>query len=94
MFFVVATLCSPYDVTPPLGMQVTRGIEKTVNALVKELKALSNPITSDKDLQDVATVSAGNNPEIGALISEVCCASCCRLPCDLSSFCTSQSGLP
>jgi chaperonin GroEL len=41
-------------------VQLTRGIEKTVAALVKELQSLSVPV-SDDDLANVATVSAGNN---------------------------------
>ena len=41
-------------------VQLTRGIEKTVAALVKELRALSVDV-SDDDLANVATVSAGNN---------------------------------
>jgi hypothetical protein len=40
---------------------------------VKELAKLSAPVVEDKDLENVASVSAGNNPEIGALISKVRC---------------------
>ena len=46
-------------------VQLTRGIEKTVAALVKELKALSVDV-SDDDLANVATVSAGNNEVVRA----------------------------
>ena len=46
-------------------VQLTRGIEKTVTALVKELKALSVDV-SDDDLANVATVSAGNNEVVRA----------------------------
>lgn len=41
-------------------IQLARGIEKTVAALVKELQKLSVEVTDD-DLANVATVSAGNN---------------------------------
>ena len=51
-------------------VQLTRGIEKTVTALVKELQSLSVEV-SDDDLANVATVSAGNNEVV-------------RLPCALS----------
>ena len=51
-------------------VQVTRGIEQTVIALVDELKKLSTEVKSDKDLENVATVSAGNNSAIGKLISD------------------------
>lgn len=51
-------------------VQLTRGMDKTVTALVKELKKMSTDVHSDKDLENVASVSAGNNPEIGKLISD------------------------
>ena len=41
-------------------VQLTRGIEKTVAALVKELQKISVDVTDD-DLINVATVSAGGN---------------------------------
>jgi hypothetical protein len=51
-------------------VQLIRGIEKTTAALVKELKALSTPLGNDQDLANVASVSAGNNPDIGQLIAQ------------------------
>jgi len=50
-------------------VQLTRGIEKTVAALVKELAAMSAEV-SDADLANVATVSAGGNEVVGGLISD------------------------
>eukprot|EP00250_Pteridium_aquilinum_P013441 c21344_g2_i1 orf=609-2456(-) len=50
-------------------IQITRGIEKTVKALVEELKAMSKDV-EDSELADVAAVSAGNNYEIGNMIAE------------------------
>lgn len=44
-------------------VQLTRGIEKTVAALVKDLQALSVEV-KDSDLANVATVSAGGNPVV------------------------------
>lgn len=49
-------------------IQLTRGIEKTVQGLVKELQNLSTDV-SDDDLMNVATVSAGNNPAVGELVA-------------------------
>ncbi|KAK9834507.1 hypothetical protein WJX74_003347 [Apatococcus lobatus] len=49
-------------------VQLTRGIEKTVAALVKELQNLSTEV-KDEDLVNVATVSAGGSEVIGELIS-------------------------
>eukprot|EP00850_Spirogloea_muscicola_P015605 SM000121S26002 [mRNA] locus=s121:275524:279743:- [translate_table: standard] len=50
-------------------IQITRGIEKTVAALVKELKNMSKEV-EDSELADVAAVSAGNNYEVGEMIAE------------------------
>ena len=41
-------------------VQLCRGIEATVAALVKDLQAMSTDVT-DADLANVATVSAGGN---------------------------------
>jgi chaperonin GroEL (HSP60 family) len=40
-------------------VQLVRGMEKTVQFLVKELKVMSTQIRTDKDLSNVASVSAG-----------------------------------
>ena len=45
-------------------------MDKTVTALVKELQGLSKEVSSDKDLQNVAAVSAGGNEDIGQLIAD------------------------
>jgi chaperonin GroEL len=50
-------------------IQITRGIDKTVAALVKELKLLSKEV-EDSELSDVAAVSAGNNEEVGQMIAD------------------------
>eukprot|EP01025_Chloroclados_australasicus_P020852 TRINITY_DN2195_c0_g1_i1.p2 TRINITY_DN2195_c0_g1~~TRINITY_DN2195_c0_g1_i1.p2 ORF type:complete len:584 (-),score=115.23 TRINITY_DN2195_c0_g1_i1:401-2152(-) len=49
-------------------VQVIRGMDKCVRALVDKLKEMSTEV-QDKDLANVATVSAGNNEDIGILIS-------------------------
>ncbi|CAM6033045.1 unnamed protein product [Sphagnum compactum] len=50
-------------------IQITRGIDKTISALVKELKLLSKEV-EDSELADVAAVSAGNNEEVGQMIAD------------------------
>ena len=45
-------------------VQLTRGIESTVQALVKELASLSTEV-SDKEIASVATVAAGGNEVVG-----------------------------
>lgn len=46
-------------------VQLTRGMDKTVAALVKELAKLSTEVASDKDLSNVAAVSAGRGSSPG-----------------------------
>jgi hypothetical protein len=50
-------------------VQITKGIYKTVVALVKELKKLSKEV-EDSELADVAAVSASHNPEVGKMIAQ------------------------
>ena len=47
---------------PPL-LQLIRGMDKTVEHLVAELKKLAQDVT-DEELKDVATVSAGGNDKV------------------------------
>ena len=51
-------------------MELKRGIDKAVEALVAELKAMSVPTSGKKDIAQVGTISANNDPEIGKLIAE------------------------
>ncbi len=50
-------------------VSVRRGIEKTVAKLVEEIKAIAKPVEGAAIAQ-VATVSAGNDEEIGQMIAE------------------------
>lgn len=45
------------------AVQLIRGMDKTVDHLVEELKKLSKDVT-DEELKDVATVSAGGNEKV------------------------------
>jgi chaperonin GroEL len=51
-------------------MDLKRGIDKAVEAVVEELKKISKPVKSHKEQQQVATVSANNDKNIGELIAE------------------------
>ena len=51
-------------------VQITRGIDRTVGALVKDLEGLSTEVDSNDDLCNVATVSAGGNELVGQLIRD------------------------
>jgi chaperonin GroEL len=51
-------------------MELKRGIEKAVDEVVEQLKALSVPSAGKKEIAQVGTISANNDKEIGNLISE------------------------
>ena len=45
------------------------GIEKTIAHLVKEIKAIAQPVTGS-EIAQVATISAGNDDEVGEMIAK------------------------
>lgn len=49
---------------------LSRGMHKAVDAVITELRNHSNPVSSDQDIKNVATISA-QDEEIGSLLSEV-----------------------
>jgi chaperonin GroEL len=51
-------------------LQLKRGIERGVEAVVAELKAMSQPVQGRTEIAQVAAISA-NDPEVGNLIAEV-----------------------
>ena len=51
-------------------MDLKRGIEKAVRLIVENLKKQSNPISSSNEIAQVATISANNDSEIGAMIAD------------------------
>jgi len=51
-------------------MAIKRGVEKAVDTVVEELKKLSSPTRDKKDIAQVGTISANNDPTIGEIISE------------------------
>ena len=51
-------------------MELKRGIDKAVETLVEELKTLSTPSAGKKEIAQVASISANNDPEIGKLIAD------------------------
>ncbi len=50
-------------------MPVKRGIEKATAAVIEELKKMSKPINDKKEIEQVATISANNDKEIGEKIA-------------------------
>ncbi len=51
-------------------MAIKRGIEKGVEAVVKELKNISKPTKGHKEIAQVGTISANNDSTIGNIIAE------------------------
>ncbi|HXJ36078.1 MAG TPA: chaperonin GroEL [Candidatus Eisenbacteria bacterium] len=51
-------------------MSLKRGIDKAVTAIVAELKELSKPTKDQKEIAQVGTISANNDPTIGEIIAE------------------------
>lgn len=51
-------------------MDLKRGIDKALRCAVEKLKAMSRPVQDQKEIEQVATISANNDPEIGKLIAE------------------------
>ena len=51
-------------------MAIKRGIEKSVDLVVEELKKLSKPTKEKKEIAQVGTISANNDSTIGDIISE------------------------
>jgi len=51
-------------------MALKRGVDKAVEVVVEELKKLSKPIRDKKEIEQVATIAANNDKNIGSLIAE------------------------
>ena len=51
-------------------MDLKRGIDKAVTALVEQLKAASKPTTTSKEIAQVGTISANSDDSIGQIIAE------------------------
>src|SRR5438874_8246707 len=51
-------------------MDIKRGIDKSVDVVVEELKKLSKPCKTKKEISQIGTISANNDSTIGDLISE------------------------
>ncbi len=51
-------------------MDLKRGAEKAVKAVVAELKKIAKPVKNQKEIAQVATISANNDTEIGEIIAK------------------------
>lgn len=52
----------------PIGIK--RGMEKAVEAIIAEIEKTAIPVTSSKEIENIATASASGNREIGKIIAE------------------------
>jgi chaperonin GroEL len=52
------------------AMEVKRGIDRAVTVVIDELKKLSKPCQSKKEISQIGTISANNDATIGELIAE------------------------
>ena len=51
-------------------MSIKRGIDKAVKHVIAELKGLSKPTKDQREIAQVGTISANNDPTIGGIIAE------------------------
>ncbi|WP_035586753.1 chaperonin GroEL [Hippea jasoniae] len=51
-------------------IEIKRGIDKAVDAVVEELKKISKEVTDKKQIAEVGTISANNDTEIGNIIAD------------------------
>jgi chaperonin GroEL len=51
------------------AVSIKKGMDKAAKAIVNQLKELSNDISSEGQIEQVATISSNNDPEIGKLIA-------------------------
>ncbi|MGH7213353.1 MAG: chaperonin GroEL, partial [Tepidisphaeraceae bacterium] len=52
------------------AMALARGIRKAVDAVVENLKKQSRKVDGKNDIQNVASISANNDPEIGKIMAD------------------------
>ena len=51
-------------------MDLKRGIDKAVKVIIEQLQKDSKPVAGKKEIEQVGTISANNDHEIGELIAE------------------------
>ncbi|MCB1081907.1 MAG: chaperonin GroEL, partial [Chlamydiia bacterium] len=51
-------------------MSVKKGIDRAVQMMIEALSKLATPVSKHEEIEQVATISANNDPEIGAMIAD------------------------
>ena len=65
----ILTQAQRYLIAGVSPIELKRGIDKAVEVIVERLKDMANPITSEEDINHIATISANGDETIGKLIS-------------------------
>ncbi|MBS3822227.1 MAG: chaperonin GroEL, partial [Phycisphaerae bacterium] len=52
------------------AMSLSRGIKTATEAIVEELAKLSTPVAGDKDIENIAAISANNEQAVGKMLAE------------------------
>ena len=52
------------------AIDLKRGLDRAAHAAIEDLKAQSRPVCSEREKQQVATISAHNDPSIGELVAK------------------------
>ncbi|MCB1067785.1 MAG: chaperonin GroEL, partial [Simkania sp.] len=51
-------------------MSIKRGIDKAVQSIIEALDKLATPVSKPEEINQVATISANNDPDVGTIIAE------------------------
>ncbi len=51
-------------------MQLKKGIDEATKLAVEEIKKISQPVKENQSIAQVATIAAGNDPEVGKMIAQ------------------------
>ena len=51
-------------------MAIKRGVDKAVQNIVQSLDQLSTPVSKPEEIEQIATISANNDPDVGKMIAE------------------------
>ena len=65
----ILTQAQRYLIAGVSPIELKRGIDKAVETIVEKLKDMASPITSEEDINHIATISANGDQTIGKLIS-------------------------
>jgi chaperonin GroEL len=53
------------------AVEIKRGIDKAVQQVVEQLRVNAEDISSEEQLEQIATISANNDPEVGKLLLQL-----------------------